>query len=112
MCFILYFFLDITTWIYYTSRVITQKVEHLIKIGYLKWKSPTEIANGITILLQVSIKPLDVHNFIQGKHQEWSKYKVFCRKCNVDIVKHKRCPLCTRLIHENDFCCLTILKDL
>lgn len=92
--------------------MIPTKVENLIKIGYLKWKSPTEIANGITILLEIDVQPLDVHNYIQGKHTTWKNLIPYCKYCNENIKTHRRCILCTRMLHNNDFCCLTTLHDL
>jgi len=92
--------------------VIDPNIVSLVKIGYLKWKSPKEIARGISILLQQPVRTLDVHNYIQGKHTTWKHCEVFCKRCNVEIKNHKRCIDCTRLIHGGDLCCMTILKDL
>jgi hypothetical protein len=85
--------------------VINPKVERLIKIGYLKWKTPTDISRGIRILLEVEIRPLDIHNYIQGKHQEWGNARVYCKKCNIDIKHHPRCIFCTKLVHLPERCC-------
>jgi len=89
----------------YTFYVINPQAEKLIKIGYLKWKSPTDISKGIKILLEIEVRPIDVHNFIQSKQKEWAKNKVYCKNCNVDVSRHKRCVVCTRLIHPPEKCC-------
>ena len=70
--------------------------QKLIKIGYLKWKKPKQIA------LFLNLTPLDVHNFIQGNHQEWAQEQPFCAICNTDIKKHKKCSLCECLVHDEE----------
>lgn len=70
--------------------------EKLIKIGYLKWKKPKEIA------IFIDRKPLDVHNFIQGHQIEWGNEHPYCALCNEDIKKHRRCAHCEVLIHEEE----------
>jgi hypothetical protein len=76
------------------------------------WKTPTQISKGIRILLEIEIKPLDVHNFIQGHEKNWANSKVYCKQCNVDVKIHPRCPFCTKLIHGDEICCVPILKHL
>lgn len=83
----------------------TQK--HLIKIGYLKWKKPTEIAVLINTLELGSVTPLDIHNYIQGKHQEWAMLIPFCAKCNTNVAQHPRCLICERLNHGEECCTIS-----
>ncbi len=81
----------------------TQK--EIIKIGYLKWKKPIEIAKLINSFGLGEVTSLQVHNYIQGKHAEWGKLTPFCAKCNHSVKGHKRCPLCTKLVHGDEICC-------
>lgn len=68
--------------------------EHLIKIGYLKWKKPTEIAKFL------DLQPLSVHNYIQAHHISWQNEKPFCYICNDSVEKHLRCSLCESFVHD------------
>lgn len=80
----------------------TQK--KLILIGYLKWKTPTEIALLINNFKLGEVRPLDVHNYIQGKQITWRDLTPYCAKCNVKVNVHKRCGICERLVHGENCC--------
>jgi predicted ATPase len=70
--------------------------QEAIKKGYLKWKKPTEIA------LFLELRPIDVHNFIQGKHIEWQDEDTYCAICNEDLIKHTKCSMCESIVHDEE----------